>query len=45
MYLQTLSTSDFETENADADSCQAKTPWANLWSFYEFGSAISNGRR
>ena len=30
MYLHTLSTSDFDTENAASDSCQAKRPVHNL---------------
>ena len=32
MYLQTLSTSDFDTENADADFCHANRPTHNLFS-------------
>jgi hypothetical protein len=32
MYLQILSTSDFETENAEADSCQANNPTINFLS-------------
>ena len=31
MYLHTLSTSDFETENADADCCHAKFFLASLF--------------
>lgn len=31
MYLQTLSTSDFETEKADAESCQLNKPTDNLF--------------
>jgi hypothetical protein len=30
MYLQTLSTSHFETESAEPDSCQAKNPTVSL---------------
>ena len=30
MYLQTLSTSDFETEKAEADFCHANMLWLNL---------------
>ena len=33
MYLQTLSTSAFDTENAEAKSCQLKLPKHNLFSF------------
>src|SRR3972149_10947005 len=33
MYLQTLSTSDFETEKAAADSCQENLPALSLFSF------------
>ena len=33
MYLQTLSTSDLETENADPDSCQANLPMQRLFAF------------
>jgi len=32
MYLQTLSTSDFEIENAAADSCHLNRPTHNLFS-------------
>ena len=32
MYLQTLSTSAFDTENAAADPCQANCPIHNLFS-------------
>jgi len=33
MYLQTLSTSDFETENADAESCHLNRVAHKLFSF------------
>jgi hypothetical protein len=33
MYLHTLSTSDFETENAAAESCHLNRPTHNLFSF------------
>src|SRR3972149_1572144 len=33
MYLQILSTSDFETEKAAADSCQENLPALSLFSF------------
>ena len=36
MYLHTLSTSDFETENAEAESCQAKAPILSLFSLMNF---------
>ena len=31
MYLQTLSTSDFETENAEADACHVNRPGLSLF--------------
>jgi hypothetical protein len=36
MYLHTLSTSDLETENAEAESCQANVPIERLFSFINF---------
>jgi hypothetical protein len=33
MYLQTLSASDFETENAAAESCHLNFPVHNLFTF------------
>jgi hypothetical protein len=36
MYLQTLSTSDFETEKAEADCCQANIPVDNLLVLIKF---------
>jgi len=33
MYLQTLSTSDLDTENAEADCCHANNPLQSLFSF------------
>ena len=36
MYLQILSTSDFETEKAEADSCHANTPTLSLLSLINF---------
>jgi len=36
MYLQTLSTSDFETEKAEADSCHVNTPRVSLLSLIKF---------
>ena len=33
MYLQTLSTSDFETENAEAESCQLNSLMHSLFWF------------
>ena len=36
MYLQTLSTSDFETGKAEADFCHANTPALSLFSLINF---------
>ena len=36
MYRQTLSTSDFETEKAEADCCHSKTPELSLLSLINF---------
>jgi hypothetical protein len=36
MYLHTLSTSDLETENAEADSCHANIPLLSLFSLINF---------
>ena len=36
MYLQTLSISDFETENADADCCHLKWPLESLFWLMNF---------
>lgn len=33
MYLQTLATSDFDTEKADADCCHSNCPLESLFSF------------
>ena len=36
MYLQTLSTSDFEIEKAEADYCHPNVPWLSLLSLINF---------